>query len=50
MELNSEYFMISTGIGNNDYIRLVDILNNIEVKFICIDVANGYMTNIRRFY
>ena len=49
MELNSEYFMISTGIGNNDYNRLVDILNTIEVKFICIDVANGYMTSLEDF-
>ena len=49
MELNSEYFMISTGIGNEDYNRLVDIINTIEVKFICIDVANGYMTLLEDF-
>ena len=49
MELDKEYFMISTGINNNDLIRLQEITNAIDVKFICIDVANGYMEKLLEF-
>lgn len=49
MELDPNYFMISTGITNLDYIRLIEILDNINVKFICIDVANGYMSKLQLF-
>ncbi len=49
MELDKEYFMISTGISDNDFKRLEDILSNIDVKFICIDVANGYMERLGEF-
>lgn len=47
--LNKEYFMVSTGINDKDYTRLRQILDNIEVKFICIDVANGYMAKLCEF-
>jgi len=54
--LNPEFFMISTGINDNDFIRLCDIVetlekteNSINVKFICIDVANGYMNKLCDF-
>ncbi len=47
--LNKEYFMVSTGINDPDYDRLRQILDNIEVKFICIDVANGYMERLCEF-
>jgi GMP reductase len=49
MNLNKEYFMVSTGINDVDFDRLKDILDNIDVKFICIDVANGYMTKLIEF-
>ena len=49
MELDKEYFMVSTGISNHDYINLVNILDNIDVKFICIDVANGYMDTFSHY-
>ena len=50
-KLNSDYFMISTGISDSDYNNLVTILENkeFEVKFICIDVANGYIENLKEF-
>jgi len=48
-DLDSNYFMVSTGINNDDFNKLTDIINKIEVKFICIDVANGYMNNLVKF-
>jgi GMP reductase len=45
---DSNYFMLSTGITDNDFERIKSNIqelkdNNIDVNFICIDVANGYM-------
>jgi GMP reductase len=50
-KLDPNYFMISTGIGDSDYENLITILSNTEfdVKFICIDVANGYIENLKSF-
>ena len=50
-KLNPDYFMISTGISDSDYENLINILKNTEfdVKFICIDVANGYIENFKTF-
>ena len=48
-KLDENYFMISTGISDNDYFRLKNILDNIDVKWICIDVANGYMQQLVDF-
>lgn len=52
--MDSNYFALSTGITENDFIRLkesIELLNEkgIEVKFICIDVANGYMFKLVDF-
>ena len=51
---NPDYFMLSSGITDNDYKNLNDNIkkldkNNIQVKFICIDVANGYMAKLINF-
>ena len=48
------YFMLSTGIGDKDLGLLQDNIlqlnkNNISLKFICIDVANGYMAKLVDF-
>ena len=50
-KLDPNYFMISTGIGDSDYENLITILSNTEfdIKFICIDVANGYIENLKSF-
>ena len=48
-KLNKEYFMVSTGINDKDLERLKEIVDNIDVKFICIDVANGYMEKLVSF-
>lgn len=41
--LDPDYFMVSTGITDRDYNNLTEILAHIDVKWVCIDVANGYM-------
>ena len=48
---NSNYFMLSTGISNEDIEILqknVTLLQDrgINLKFICVDVANGYMSKL----
>lgn len=48
-KLNPDYFAISTGISDNDYENLVNILDNFECKFILIDIANGYISNFEKF-
>ena len=51
---DSNYFILSTGISDNDYKNLIDnyhilLAQNIDLKFICIDVANGYMFKLIDF-
>jgi GMP reductase len=48
-ELDANYFMISTGITDTDFDRINNIIESINVKWICIDVANGYMQQIVTF-
>lgn len=43
------YFMVSCGISDNDYERLCSICDQIDVKWICIDIANGYIPNMLTF-
>lgn len=41
--VNLDYISVSTGINDRDYIQLKSILEKFtSIKFICIDVANGY--------
>jgi GMP reductase len=42
--LDINYFAVSTGISDSDLENLHKIMELIKPKFICIDVANGYMT------
>jgi GMP reductase len=40
---NYDYVGVSSGISDNDFLRLVGILNTCpEIYIICLDVANGY--------
>ena len=48
-KLDPNYFMLSTGISDSNYENLVHILDNIECKFILVDIANGYIQNIKDF-
>ena len=42
--LDPEFYAVSTGINDKDLENLDAIMQQIPVKFICVDVANGYMT------
>lgn len=49
--IDVNYFALSCGINKNDVDIVLSLANklrdnNIHLKFICIDVANGYMTNL----
>jgi GMP reductase len=42
-KIGGNYFAVSTGTSEHDFQRLNRIINSYpEIKFICIDVANGY--------
>lgn len=49
MDLNREYYMVSTGINERDWAKLVQVVAKIRPKFICVDVANGYMSKLVTF-
>jgi GMP reductase len=42
-ELNKEYYAVSSGIKDCDLQNLDEIMQHIDPKIICLDVANGYM-------
>ena len=47
--LNPEFFMVSVGI-NEDYLNyFAEIVKATNAKWICIDVANGYMNKVVEF-
>ena len=42
-KIGGNYFAVSTGIGDGDFLKLMLILNSYPaIHFLCIDVANGY--------
>ena len=47
--LNPEYFMVSTGISDMEYEKLTELCDFMPVKWICIDIANGYIPNFLEF-
>lgn len=42
--LDKEYYAVSTGINDTDLLNLDEIMRKVGPKFICVDVANGYMS------
>ena len=42
-KLNPDLFGVSTGISDDDYTRLVRIMEVVDCNWICIDIANGYL-------
>ena len=47
--LNPDYFMISTGINEDNVYKLRQIVEATNCKWICVDVANGYMEQVVHF-
>ncbi len=47
--LNPNLYMISTGISDTDFARLNSILEVVNCKWICIDIANGYLSSLVKF-
>lgn len=49
LQLDPDYFMVSTGITDANYANLNEILDQVSCKWICIDVANGYTKSFVNF-
>ncbi len=49
--MNPDLFMISTGIGDQAFEKLREIFlhNKLNCNWICIDIANGYISNLVEF-
>jgi GMP reductase len=47
--LDPNMFMVSTGISESDFTRLTEILTVVECNWICIDIANGYLSSLVDF-
>lgn len=47
--LDPDYFMVSTGIGEGSIEKLLEIQNVVPFKWICIDIANGYINKLVEF-
>lgn len=47
--LDPNYYMVSTGIGEQAFENLSNILNKIPCYWICIDIANGYISDLVDF-
>lgn len=49
-QISPETFAVSTGIGERDWQKVQEILDgNPSIRFICIDVANGYSEHFGHF-
>jgi len=44
--LDPDYYMISTGISDDDFLKLSEIMKHVDCNWICIDVANGYQAKL----
>lgn len=48
-KLHPALFMVSTGISDADFVKLKEILECINCQWICIDIANGYLSSLLTF-
>lgn len=48
-DLNLNYVIVSTGTRKEDLDKVSEIIETIGIKYICIDVANGYSQNFISF-
>lgn len=49
IQLDPEYYMVTTGITEDNFNNLKEIVSFTNCKWICIDVANGYMDCFVKF-
>ena len=47
--MNTDYFMISTGISDSDYEKVQRLCDKFPIQWICIDIANGYIPKLLEF-
>ncbi|MBU95058.1 MAG: GMP reductase [Balneola sp.] len=47
--LDPDLFMVSTGISDANFNNLTTILDNIDCNWICVDIANGYISKLVEF-
>jgi len=46
LDMNPDYYMITSGIRENDWVKLQKTIERLEPHFVCIDVANGYSSKL----
>lgn len=46
---NDENYMISTGISDENFSKLKEVMELTKAKWICIDIANGYMESFVKY-
>ena len=44
--IDDNYSMVSSGISDKDFEKLKDIMKTYHCNWICIDIANGYISNL----
>ena len=49
LNMDKNFYAVSTGIGQQDYEKLKKIIDRIDPYFVCVDVANGYMYHLVEF-
>ena len=49
LDMNPDYFMVSVGVHDNELEKLLQINTVMPFKWICIDIANGYIPKLLRF-
>ena len=49
VRLDPDFFMVSTGISDDNLQNLIEIMEYTKCRWICIDVANGYMQSFVNF-
>lgn len=42
-DLDPNYYMISTGTSDKDWIKIGQLIDHLNPLFVCVDVANGYI-------
>ena len=48
-DIDREYYMLTTGIKDDEWVKLQSLIQHLNPKFVCVDVANGYMSKLVSF-